>query len=105
MTLNKEMGQFIEKVYQEPYSLLGNNCFRKSLKITRKARELGKDADLILCWSIVRHRILGGFPTVQPHMYAEVKGQKVDVAFDPLSEKRHCKNDEVTTVLPVKLPI
>lgn len=100
-----EMKQFIEKVYKEPFSPLGNNCLRKSIKIARKARELGMDADLVLCWSIVPHKMLGGFPTIQPHVYAEVERQRVDVPFDPITEKeRHCKNSEQIIVLPLRLP-
>jgi len=99
---NGEMRRFIERVHQEPFFLTG--CFRKSIKIAKKARELGKEADLVLCWSVVSHRELGGFRTVQPHMYAEIEGQKVDVAFDPRSEKRHCKNSEQIILLPLRLP-
>jgi hypothetical protein len=99
-----ELQQFIDKVYREPYSVLNNNCFRKSIKIVKKARELGKEANLVLCWTIVHHNMLGGFPTIQPHMYAEVEGQTVDVAFDPDGEKRHCKNNEQIVMLPIKLP-
>lgn len=95
---------FIEKVYQEPWSPFRNNCFRKSLKIVRKAQELGKEANLVLCWTIARQRRFGGFPTIQPHMYTEVEGQKVDVTFDPISEEIHCQNSEQIILLPFRLP-
>lgn len=101
---NIEMTQFIEEVYQEPFSVLNNNCFHKSIKIARKAQELGKDASLVLCWTLVSQNMIGGFPTIQPHMYAEVEGQRVDVVFDPLAEERHCKNSEQVILLPLRLP-
>jgi len=98
------MEQFIEEVHREPWSPLSNNCFYKSIKIARKAQEQGKNANLILCWTIVRQRMPGGFPTIQPHMYVEVEGQKVDVTFDPASEKRHCKNSDQAIIFPLRLP-
>lgn len=98
------MEYFIEQVYQEPYSILRNNCFHKSLKIVRRARELGKDADLILCWTIIRHKSVGGFPAIQPHMYAEIERQRIDVSFDPISEEKYCKNSEQIILLPLRLP-
>jgi len=101
---NKEMRGFIEEVYQEPYSLLKNNCIHKSIRIAKKARELGKDARLVACWSIVPMRILHGFPAIQPHMYVEIEDQRVDVSLDPDHEKKYCKNSEKTIIFPIRLP-
>jgi len=101
---NLEMKQFIEEVYREPYSLISNNCIHKSIKIAKKAGELGQNAQLVACWSIVPMKILRGFPTVQPHMYVEVEGGRVDVSLDPHHEEVYCKNNEKIIILPVKLP-
>ena len=99
-----EMKRFIEVVYREPYSLISNNCIHKSVRIARKARQLGKGARLIACLSIVPMKILKGFPAIQPHMYVEVEGERVDVSLDPHHEEKYCKNREKIIVLPVKLP-
>jgi len=105
LTNNVEMRQFIEKVYEEPYSLVANGCFQKSVKIAKKAKELGKDANLVLCWSVERPRILRGLPpVVMPHMYVEIEGEKVDVSYDPDIEEVLCANEERVTILPIKLP-
>jgi len=101
---NIEMKQFIQEVYREPYSLIGNNCIHKSVKIAKKVRELGKDARLVACWSIVPMKILRGFPSIQLHMYVEVEGERVDVSLDPHHEEMYCKNSEKIIVFPVKLP-
>ena len=93
-----------EAVYREPYSLVSNNCIHKSIRIARKARKLGKGARLIVCWSIVPMKILRGFPTIQPHMYVEVEGERVDVSLDPHHEEKYCKNSQKIIVLPVELP-
>ena len=101
---DKEMKRFIEGVYREPYSFVSNNCIHKSIKIARKARQLGKDARLVASWSIVPKKILRGFPTIQPHMYVELDGERVDVSLDPHHEEIYCKNREKVIVLPIKLP-
>jgi len=89
------MEHFIEEVYHEPYSLLKNNCFHKSMEIVEKARSLGKDANLVICWSIENEKILRGLPpVVQPHTYAEIEGKKVDVAYNPDTERILCNNTE-----------
>ncbi|MFQ6122204.1 MAG: hypothetical protein ACE5LA_03995 [Dehalococcoidales bacterium] len=99
-----EMKRFIEEVYREPYSLISNNCIHKSVKIAKNARELVKEARLVVCWSIARWKMLKGFPTIQPHMYVEVEGKRVDVSLDPHHEEIYCKNTEKIILLPVKLP-
>ena len=101
---NQEMAEFIEETYHQPYSLLSNNCIHKSLRIARKARELGKDAQLVACCSIVRWDYRGGILTAWPHMYVLVEGKRVDVSLDPKSEKKYCPNSEKIILFPVKLP-
>ena len=79
---DRELLSFIDSVYREPYSLVHNNCIHKSIRISRKAKELGKRADLIWCISVVPMKILHGFPTFNPHMYAMIDGEKVDVSLE-----------------------
>lgn len=98
-----KLKQFIEEIYRQPYSLINNNCIHKSVKIAKKARELGKDARLVACWSIVPMKVLRGFPTLQPHMYVEVEGKRVDVSLDPHHEEIYCKNSKKIILLPIKL--
>ncbi len=98
-----ELTSFIDAVYREPYFLLGNNCIRKSLKIKAKAEELGKQADLITCISIVPIEKWHNFPSVNFHVYTEIEGKKVDVSLDPGHEARYCKNSEKKLILPVNI--
>ncbi|MBI2850336.1 MAG: hypothetical protein HYX80_04750 [Chloroflexi bacterium] len=98
-----ELASLIDKVYREPYFLLGNNCIRKSLKIKAKAEELGKRADLITCISIVPIKKWHNFPTVNIHLYVEIEGKKVDVSLDPRLEEKYCKNSEKKLILPVNI--
>ena len=98
-----ELLSFINEVYREPYFLFGNNCIRKSLKIKTRAEALGKKADLICCISIVPIKKWHNFPTINPHVYTEIDGEKVDVSLDPGHEKIYCKNSEKKIILPVNI--
>jgi hypothetical protein len=98
-----ELSSFIDKIYREPYFLFGNNCIRKSLKIKSKAEGLGKKADLICCISIVPIKKWRNLPTINPHMYTEVEGKKIDVSLDPGHEEIYCKNVDKKIILPVNI--
>jgi len=100
--MNK-LSSFIDEVYREPYFLFGNNCIRKSLKIKTRAEALGKKADLICCISIVPIKKWHNLPTINPHVYTEIDGEKVDVSLDPGHEKIYCKNSEKKIILPVNI--
>ena len=101
---NPKMAEFIEETYQQPYSFLSNNCIHKSLRVARKARELGKDAQMVACCSIERWDVLGGVLAPGPHVYVLVEGKRVDVASDPKTEDEHHPNSERIILFPVKLP-
>ena len=73
------------------------------LKIKTRAEALGKKADLICCISIVRIKKWHNFPTINPHVYTEIEGEKVDVSLDPGHEKIYCKNSEKKIILPVNI--
>jgi len=98
-----ELSSFIDEVYREPYSLFNNNCIKKSLKIKTKSEELGKRADLICCISIVPIKKWRNFPTINPHVYTEIEGKKVDVSLDPGHEEIYCKNSEKKLIMPVNI--
>ena len=98
-----ELSSFIDEVYRQPYSLFGNNCIKKSLKIKARAEELGKRADLICCISIVPMKKWHNLPTINPHAYTTVEGKNIDVSLDPAHEKIYCKNSEKKIILPVNV--
>lgn len=101
--MDEELLSFIDAVYQKQYSLVHNNCIHKSLRIREKARERGKQADLVLCISIVPIKRLHNFPTANLHMYTLIDGEKVDVSLDPGHEARYCRNREKKLLSPVNI--
>ena len=100
--MNK-LSSFIDEVYREPYSLVNNNYINKSLKIKTEAEELEKRADLICCISIVPIKKWHNFPTINPHVYTEIEGKKIDVSPDPGHEEIYCKNSEKKLIMPVNI--
>ncbi len=98
-----ELLSLIDEVHKEPYSLFRNNCINKSLKIKAKAEELGKGADLICCISIVPIKKWHDLPTINPHIYTEIEGKKIDVSLDPEHEEMYCKNSEKKLIMPVNV--
>jgi hypothetical protein len=100
---DRELEKYIDSVYREPYNLLTNNCIHKSIRISKKARERGKQADLVWCASIVKMKFLWNVPTINPHMYALVDGEKVDVSLDPGHEARYCLNSEKRLICHINL--
>ncbi len=104
MKMTGEMEQFINQIYHEPYSLLGNNCFHKSIRIVRKARTLELRANLVIEPIAIIPRHTSPFiPRILPHCFVRLEGQKVDVAFDPVTEKVWCKNSQIISIAPVNL--
>jgi len=101
--MTNELISFIDAVYRERYSLFSNNCINKSLRIKAKAEELGKKADLICCISIVPIMKWHNLPTINPRMYTEVEGKKIDVSLDPGHERIYCKNSENKLIIPVNI--
>jgi len=101
--MNKELSAFIDAIYRQPYSLLRNNCIRKSRRIKAKAEEQGMRADLICCIAIVPVRKWHNVRLPSPHVYTEVEGERVDVAHDPGREELWCPNSEIRVVMPVNI--
>ena len=98
-----ELTGFINRVYHEPYSLVTNNCIRKTLRIRAEAKRLGKKTDLVLCLLLFRIKSLHNLPVLTPHLYLVIEGKKVDVPLSPLQERKICKNIEVKPLVKVNL--
>ena len=101
--MSDELSFFIDSVYGERYSLIGNNCINKSVMIRAEAEELGKRVDLLCCISIVPIKKWHNFPTINSHVYIEIESEKVDVSLDPGHEEIYCKNSEKKLVMPMNI--
>jgi len=98
-----ELEKFIVEVHNEPFNILANNCIHKHTRIVRKARDLGHDASLMGCISVIPIKPAAGILLIGPHFYAEVDGKMVDVSMEPELEKTVGKNEDIFRILPVNV--
>lgn len=98
-----ELQKFIEEVHNEPFNLASNNCVHKHIRIINKARELGHDASLIGCISVIPIRPAGGVPLIGPHFYAKVDDKTVDVSMEPELEKVMWRNEDIFRLFPINV--
>lgn len=101
--MTQELSSYIDSVYREPYSLMRNNCIHKTLKIRAKARELGKQADLIFSLLFFSVRKLRDLPLLTPHLYLIINGRKIDVPLSPAQERKICKNIDVLPLISLNV--
>jgi len=100
---NEDLAAFVDQVYEEPYSLVFNNCIDKTLRIMAEAEKRGVKSDFIGCIAVYRFKRYHNAPIVSPHFYAEIEGGKLDVAFNPAQEKVYCPNSDAEIVMPVNI--
>ncbi|GAI65937.1 unnamed protein product [marine sediment metagenome] len=101
--MEEELEKFIQDVHNEPFNFLSNNCVHKHARIVRKARELGHDASLMGCISVIPIRPLAGVPFIGPHIYAKVDDKVVDVSMEPELEKTIWPNKNILRLAPINV--
>ena len=99
----REINKYIKQEYNKPFYRSGG-CLCKSLRIVKMARRLDHSARLAVCISFPKHSAFFGLPGCFIHYYCLVDGKKVDVAFDPGTEKKRMKNEEVKMTRGVTIP-
>lgn len=98
-----ELEKFIEEVHNEPFNILSNNCIHKHTRIVRKAKELGHDASLMGCISVIPIKPVAGMPLIGPHFYAKVDDKTVDVSMQPALEQAIWRNEDIFRLFPVNV--
>jgi hypothetical protein len=75
--------EIAERLRQEPYRLVINDCLTKSIRFRRECRKLGIDARLVFCAGLVPARM----PLLQRritvfvlHAWGEVDGERMEVS-------------------------
>ncbi len=98
-----ELEKYIEEVHNEPFNILSNNCIHKHARIVNKARELGHDASLMGCISVIPIRPAAGIPLISPHFYAVVDDKTVDVSLQPDLERALWQNEDILRLFSINL--
>ena len=70
--------EIAERIRQEPYHLLKNDCLIKSLRLKRELNKLGIPARAVVCIGLGRAKFFGRWLTIPVlHGWAEVEGGRV----------------------------
>jgi len=78
----EKVEELAEKLRHEPYNMLTNDCFIKSLKLRRECQKLGIPVRLVACIGLARAKVFRLFWMTIPviHGWAEVDGQRIEVS-------------------------
>ena len=77
----EEVEETAERLRQEPYDFLKNDCFIKSIRLKRECKALGIPAKVVACIGLARARLFGTWLTIPViHGWAEVKGKRIETS-------------------------
>jgi len=73
--------EIAERLRQEPYHLLKNDCITKSIRLKRECRALGIPARVVACIGLARAQFFGRRFTIPVvHGWGEVEGQRIETS-------------------------
>jgi len=75
--LPDKLREYIQRVHDEPYRVLTNNCLLKNIKVARKARRMGLGSTLVFSWAQTPLKIRWFYPW-NPHILLIIDGVEVD---------------------------
>lgn len=80
-SLPEAIQQIAERLRQEPYHLLWNDCLTKSVRFRRACRRRGIATRMVVCLGLVRAKVGPCWLTVPViHGWGEVAGERVEVS-------------------------
>jgi hypothetical protein len=70
-----------EKLRQEPYSLLRNDCITKSVRLKKACQAVGIPVRVVICVGLARARWFGHWLTIPViHGWGEVEGKRIETS-------------------------
>ena len=70
-----------ERLRQEPYNLLRNDCLTKSVRLKRECKALGIPARAVACIGLARARLFERWLTIPViHGWGEVEGKRIETS-------------------------
>jgi hypothetical protein len=74
-------GKIAEKLRQEPYHLLNNDCITKSQRLKKECRRAGIPVKVVICIGLARAKWFGHWLTIPViHGWGEVEGVRVETS-------------------------
>ena len=75
--------EIAERLRQEPYHLLFNNCLIKSIRFAKECKRLEIDAEVVFCFGLVPARFSSSgrlFNIPFLHAWAEINGERIELS-------------------------
>jgi len=73
--------EIAEKLRQEPYHLLSNDCIQKSVRLKPECKALGIPVKVVVCIGLARARLFGRRLTLPVvHGWGEVEGKGIEIS-------------------------
>jgi hypothetical protein len=81
-TSNLEKAESVaEKIRQEPYNLIKNDCITKSVRLKKACQTMGIPARVVVCIGLVKARFFGCWFTIPViHGWGEVEGKRIETS-------------------------
>ncbi|MFH1647395.1 MAG: hypothetical protein ABID71_06925 [Chloroflexota bacterium] len=77
----EKVEEIAEKLRQEPYHTLTNDCITKSVRLKRQCRALGIPVRVVVCIGLARARWFGRWMTIPViHGWGEVEGKRIETS-------------------------
>ena len=89
--------ELAEKLRQEPYRTLTNDCITKSVRLKRQGKALGIPVKVVVCIGLARARWFGYWLTIPViHGWGEVEGQRIETS-------RPLGSEGIWRIVPMKI--
>lgn len=73
--------EIAERLRQEPYRFLTNDCIIKSFRLKRQCRALGITARVVVCLGLAKARVFGRWLTIPViHGWGEIGGRRIETS-------------------------
>jgi len=77
----EKVEKIAERLRQEPYNLLRNDCITKSIRLKRECKALGIPVRVVACIGLARARLFGFWLTIPViHAWGEVEGKRIETS-------------------------
>ncbi len=81
MTNIAKAEELAERLRREPYHLLSNECFIKSIRLRRECKALGIPVRVAVCIGLARAKLFGRWLTLPVvHDWGEVEGKRIETS-------------------------
>jgi hypothetical protein len=81
--MEDKVNEIANRLRNEPYRLLTNNCLHKSIRFAKLCKEQGISAKVVLCLGVASARLVGSktrIPVPVVHCWGSVRDMRIEVS-------------------------